>query len=105
MITLLSGRRGHRDKRYVLGFNPGLFEEDRRNRDWKLAQFRLISRESKDLANARRDRDIEPQKAESSVNSRDSRLKNTLNLLSLNPWRSCQLKGGSVKTVKALGSW
>lgn len=51
------------DRRHVLGFNPGLFTEDRKNRDEKLACFKaFLKEENKDLANAKRDRDLDATK-------------------------------------------
>ena len=50
-------------RRYILAFNPGLFEEDRTNRDEKLAHFKAyLKEENKDLSNAKRDRDLDATK-------------------------------------------
>jgi len=52
------------NKRYVLGFNPALFEEDRKNREEKLAHFKpYLKRENKDLKKAQRDRELEATKS------------------------------------------
>ena len=52
------------NKRYVLGFNPTLFEEDRKNREEKLAHFKAyLKRENKDLKKAQRDRKLEATKS------------------------------------------
>ena len=52
------------NKRYVLGFNPALFEEDRKNREEKLAHFKAyLKRENKDLKKAQKDRDLEATKS------------------------------------------
>jgi transposase len=52
------------NKRYVLGFNPALFEEDRKNREEKLAHFKAyLKRENKDLKKAQRDRELEATKS------------------------------------------
>jgi transposase len=52
------------NKRYVLGFNPTLFEEDRNNRNEKLALLKnYLRKENKDLKMAKRDRDFEATKS------------------------------------------
>ena len=52
------------NKRYVLGFNPALFEEDRKNREEKLAHFKAyLKKENKDLKKAQRDRELEATKS------------------------------------------
>lgn len=51
-------------KRYVLGFNPTFFSEDRKKRIEKLALFKnYLKKENKDLKNAKRDRDFEATKS------------------------------------------
>jgi len=48
------------NKRFIVGFNPTLFAEDRRNRDEKMHFFRTcLKKENIDLKNARRDRDFD----------------------------------------------
>jgi transposase len=50
-------------KRYVLGFNPGLFAEDRKNREEKIALFKAyLKQENLDLGKAKRDRDHDATK-------------------------------------------
>jgi transposase len=45
------------DKRFIVGFNPSLFAEDRKNRNEKIRFFEAyLKNENKDLKNARRDR-------------------------------------------------
>jgi len=52
------------NKRYVLGFNPALFKEDRKNREEKIAHFKaFLKRENKDLRKAKRDRELEATKS------------------------------------------
>jgi hypothetical protein len=52
------------NKRYVLGFNPVLFKEDRKNREEKIAHFKAyLKGENKDLKKAQRDRDLEATKS------------------------------------------
>jgi transposase len=51
-------------KRYILGFNPILFEEDRKNRDEKLARFQtFLQEDNEDLRKAQKDRDLEATKS------------------------------------------
>jgi transposase len=57
-----AGRIGN--KRYVLGFNPILFKEDRQNREEKIAHFKAyLKKENKDLKKAQRDRESEATKS------------------------------------------
>lgn len=52
------------NKRYVLGFNPVLFKEDRKNREEKIAHFKAYLKvENKDLKKAQRDRETEATKS------------------------------------------
>jgi len=45
------------DKRFIVGFNPSLFAEDRKNRNEKIRFFETyLKNENKDLKNAQRDR-------------------------------------------------
>ena len=45
------------DKRFIVGFNPSLFVEDRKNRNEKIRFFETyLKNENKDLKNAKRDR-------------------------------------------------
>jgi transposase len=51
------------NKRYVLGFNPVLFKEDRRTREEKIALFKAyLKKENKDLKKAKKDRELEVTK-------------------------------------------
>ncbi|MFO7970499.1 MAG: IS1634 family transposase [Desulfobacterales bacterium] len=51
------------DKRYVLGFNPVLFAEDRKTREEKMNHFKAyLKKENKDLKKARKDRELEATK-------------------------------------------
>jgi transposase len=48
-----------RDKRFIVGFNPTLFAEDRKNRKEKICFFETyLKDENKDLKNAQRDRKL-----------------------------------------------
>lgn len=52
------------NKRFVVGFNPTLFKEDRNNRDEKIDVFKAyLKMENKDLKNARRDRQFDATKS------------------------------------------
>ena len=52
------------NKRYVLGFNPILFREDRNNRNEKISLFlNYLKKENKDLKTAQRDREVEATKS------------------------------------------
>lgn len=47
------------DKRFIVGFNPALFAEDRKNRKEKICFFETyLKNENKDLKNAQRDRKL-----------------------------------------------
>ena len=49
------------NKRFIVGFNPTLFKEDRSNRDEKIAFFKVYLKiENKSLKNAKRDRQQDP---------------------------------------------
>jgi transposase len=51
------------NKRYVFGFNPTFFKEDRNNRNEKIAFFKnYIKKENKNLKMAQRDRNLEASK-------------------------------------------
>lgn len=51
------------NKRYVLGFNPTFFKEDRKNRDEKIAFFKnYLKKENKGLKMAQKDRNLEATK-------------------------------------------
>ncbi|MCP4752902.1 MAG: transposase [Proteobacteria bacterium] len=61
-------------KRFVVGFNPGLFVEDRNTRGEKIAFFEnYLKEENEKLSNAQRDREPEPTK--NRVNRELNRLK------------------------------
>jgi len=51
-------------KRYIVGFNPAFFKEDRKNRNEKIALFlTYLKKENKDLKTAQRDRDSDATKS------------------------------------------
>jgi transposase len=52
------------NKRFVVGFNPTLFKEDRSNRDEKIDVFKTyLKKENKNLKNAQRDRQFDATKS------------------------------------------
>ena len=52
------------NKRFVVGFNPTLFKEDRSNRDEKIDVFKAyLKKENQDLKNAKRDRQLDATKS------------------------------------------
>ena len=52
------------NKRFITGFNPTLFKEDRSNRDEKINFFKTyLKRENKDLKSAQRDRKLDATKS------------------------------------------
>jgi transposase len=52
------------NKRFVVGFNPTLFKEDRSNRDEKIDVFKAyLKKENQDLKNAQRDRQLDATKS------------------------------------------
>jgi len=91
------------NKRFVVGFNPTLFKEDRSNRDEKIDVFKAyLKKENKDLKNARRDRQFDATK---------SRIMNELKRLKLRKYYETpvlkpiavqrKLKNGTDKHIKS----
>ncbi len=91
------------NKRYLVGFNPTLFVEDRNSREEKMKCFRTyLKRENKALKNAQRDRKIEVAK---------SRIINELKRLKIRKYYETPIlrpimiqkesKNGSVKFIKS----
>jgi transposase len=90
-------------KRYILCFNPGLFEDDRKDREEKIARFKVyLKEENEDLGKARRDRDYDATK---------NRIVNELKRLKIRKYFEppllepitvkAKLKGGGIKAVKS----
>lgn len=89
-------------KRFIVGFNPILFREDRRNRDEKIIFFEtFLKNENKQLAKAKRDRSLEATK---------NRIVNELTRLKIKKYYEPMLyplsvgktlKDGTVKAVKS----
>ncbi len=91
------------NKRFVVGFNPTLFKEDRSNRDEKITVFKAyLKKENKGLKNAQRDRQLDATK---------SRIINELKRLKIRKYYESpelkpitvqiKLKAGTVKDIKS----
>jgi len=91
------------NKRFVVGFNPTLFKEDRSNRDEKIDVFKAyLKKENKDLKRAKRDRQFDATK---------SRIVNELKRLKIRKYFESpvlkpitvqrKLKDGTVKDIKS----
>ena len=91
------------DKRFIVGFNPTLFKEDRSNRDEKINLFKsYVKKENKDLKNAQRDRQFDATK---------SRIMNELKRLKIKKYYESpvlepltvqkKLKDGTLKFIKS----
>lgn len=90
-------------KRFISGFNPALFKEDRDNRDEKIETFRkYLEKENNTLKNAQRDRNFEATR---------NRISNELNRLKIKKYYEeptlspitiqKKLKNGGVKLIKS----
>lgn len=90
-------------KRYVLCFNPLLFEDDRRNREEKISRFKLyLKEENKDLGKARRDRDLDATKNRIVNELKKLKIKKYFEPPLLEPIAvQAKLKGGGIKVVKS----
>jgi transposase len=91
------------DKRFIVGFNPALFAEDRKNRKEKICFFETyLKNENKDLKNAQRDRKRQ---------ATEGRVLNELKRLKIKKYYEYpilhpivvkkRLKNGAVKTVES----
>lgn len=91
------------DKRFIVGFNPALFAEDRKNRKEKIRFFETyLKNENKDLKNAQRNRKRQ---------ATESRVLNELKRLKIKKYYEYpilhpivvkkRLKNGAVKTVES----
>ena len=91
------------NKRYIIGFNPTLFEEDRNNRNEKLSLFKAyLKKENKDLASAKRDRDLEATKSRIVNELKRLKIRKYFEAPALNPTTvHRKLKDGTVKVVKS----
>jgi len=91
------------NKRYVLGFNPTFFREDRTNRDEKISLFlNYLKKENKDLKTAQRDRDFEATKSRIIKELKRLKIRKYFDPPVLNPLIvQRKLKSGTVKDVKS----
>jgi transposase len=91
------------NKRYILGFNPALFEEDRKNREEKLAHFKAyLKRENRDLKKAKRDRQLEATKSRIVKELTRLKIKKYFELPVLEPITvHRKLKDGTIKPVNS----
>jgi transposase len=91
------------NKRYVLGFNPTFFREDRNNRNEKISFFKnYLKKENKDLKTAQRDRDFEATKSRIVKELKRLRIKKYFEPPVLKPLIvQRKLKDGTVKAVKS----
>jgi transposase len=91
------------DKRYVLGFNPVLFKEDRENREEKIAQFKAcLKKENKELKKAKRDRELEATKSRIVKELKRLKIKKYFEPPALEPLTVYRkLKDGTVKSVNS----
>ena len=91
------------NKRYILGFNPTLFEEDRKNREEKLAHFKAyLKRENKDLKKAKKDRDLEATKSRIVKELKRLKIKKYFEFPALDPITvHRKLKDGTLKPVNS----
>jgi transposase len=91
------------NKRFITGFNPTLFKDDRSNRDEKISFFKTyLKKENKDLKNAQRDRKFDATK---------SRIVNELKRLKIQKYYESpvlnpitvqrKLQNGTVKSIKS----
>jgi transposase len=91
------------NKRFIIGFNPPLFTEDRTNRDEKISFFKsFLKKENNNLNNAKRDREFDATK---------SRIINELRRLKIQKYYKSpelepitvqdKLKSGAVKSIKS----
>ena len=90
-------------KRFVLGFNPGMFEQDRKIREEKIASFKTyLKEENKGLGKAKRDRDLEATKGRIVGELKRLKIKKYFDAPLLQSITvHTRLKDGSVKMVKS----
>ncbi len=90
-------------KRYVLGFNPIFFREDRNNRNEKISFFlSYLKKENKDLKTAQRDREFDATKSRIVKELKRLRIKKYFDPPVLKPLIvQRRLKNGTVKDVKS----
>ena len=91
------------NKRYVFGFNPAFFKEDRNNRNEKIAFFKTyLKKENKDLKMAKRDRNLEATKTRIVKELKRLKIKKYFEAPVLKPIIvQRKLKDGTVKVVNS----
>jgi len=91
------------NNRYVVGFNPGLFKEDRKNRAEKIACFKaFLKAENQDLKNAHRDRELEATKNRIVKELKRLKIKKYFEPPALESITvGIKLKDGTIKSVKS----
>jgi transposase len=91
------------NKRYVVGFNPTFFREDRISRNEKFSFFKnYLKKENKDLKTAQRDREFEATKSRIVKELKRLRIKKYFNPPVLDPIIvQRKLKNGTFKDVKS----
>jgi transposase len=91
------------DKRFIIGFNPTLFKEDRNNRDEKIDFFKTyLEKENINLGRAQRDRQLDATKGRIINELRRLKIKNYYEPPVLKPITVPQkLKKGIVKSIKS----
>ena len=90
-------------KRFILGFNPVLFQEDRRNREEKLSFFETyLAEENKQLRAAKKDRKLEATKNRITAELKKLKIKKYYEDPILHPIIvTKRLKDGTEKQVKS----
>jgi transposase len=91
------------DKRFIVGFNPALFAEDRKNRKEKICFFETyLKNENKDLKNAQRDRKLKATEGRVLNELKRLKIKKYYEEPTLHPIVvKKRLKNGIVKSVKS----
>jgi len=91
------------DKRFIVGFNPTLFAEDRKNRKEKIRFFETyLKNENKDLKNAQRDRKLKATEARVLNELKRLKIKKYYEEPTLHPIIvQKRLKNGMVKSVNS----
>jgi transposase len=91
------------NKRFIVGFNPVLFKEDRSNRQGKISVFKTyLKKENKDLKNAKRDRQYDATKSRITHELRRLKIQKYYESLVLSPITvKRKLKDGTIKSIKS----
>jgi len=91
------------DKRFIVGFNPALFSEDRKNRKEKIRFFETyLKNENKDLKNAQRDRKLKATEGRVLNELKRLKIKKYYEEPTLHPLVvQKRLKNGTVKSVNS----